>query len=145
MTGWRVGYLTCPDYVMERLLLLSAADITAVPTFVQAAAVAALAEDPTPMKETYRKRREYVCRRLRDMWLSFPEPEGAFYVFPNIEQFGLDSSEFCTRMIREGKVAAVPGSCFGAEGYIRLSYCYSDEELKKGLDRMEAFLKNLHP
>ena len=143
MTGWRVGYLTCPDYVMERLLLLSAADITAVPTFVQAAAVAALAEDPTPMKETYRKRREYVCRRLRDMGLSFPEPEGAFYVFPNIEQFGLDSSEFCTRMIREGKVAAVPGSCFGAEGYIRLSYCYSDEELKKGLDRMESFIQTL--
>ena len=143
MTGWRVGYLTCPDYVMERLLLLSAADITAVPTFVQTAAVAALAEDPTPMKETYRKRREYVCRRLRDMGLSFPEPEGAFYVFPNIEQFGLDSSEFCTRMIQEGKVAAVPGSCFGAEGYIRLSYCYSDEELKKGLDRMEAFIRSL--
>ena len=143
MTGWRVGYLTCPDYVMERLLLLSAADITAVPTFVQAAAVAALKEDPTPMKETYRKRREYVCRRLRDMGLSFPEPEGAFYVFPNIEQFGLDSSEFCTRMIREGKVAAVPGSCFGAEGYIRLSYCYSDEELKKGLDRMERFIQTL--
>lgn len=143
MTGWRVGYLTCPDYVMDRLLLLSAADITAVPTFVQDAAVAALQEDPAPMRETYRKRREYVCRRLRDMGLSFPEPEGAFYVFPSIEQFGLDSSEFCTRMIREGKVAAVPGSCFGAEGYIRLSYCYSDAELKKGLDRMEAFLQTL--
>ena len=143
MTGWRVGYLTCPDYVMERLLLLSAATIAAVPTFLQEAAVAALQEDPTPMKEVYRKRREYVCRRLRDMGLFFPEPEGAFYVFPNIEKYGLDSAEFCTRMIREGKVAAVPGSCFGAEGYIRLSYCYSDEELKKGLDRMEAFIRIL--
>ena len=143
MTGWRIGYLTCPDYVMDRLLLLSAGAITAVPTFVQEAAVAALKIDPSPMRETYRKRREYVCRRLEEMGLTFPEPEGAFYVFPNIEKFGIPSAEFCTRMIKEGQVAAVPGSCFGAEGYIRLSYCYSDEELKKGLDRMEAFLKTL--
>ena len=143
MTGWRVGYLTCPDYVMDRLLLLSAAEITAVPTFLQDAAVTALQTDPAPMREVYNKRRDYVCSRLRAMGLSFPEPEGAFYVFVNIAQFGMDSAAFCTRMIKEGKVAAVPGSCFGAEGYIRLSYCYSDEELKKGLDRMEAFLKTL--
>ena len=143
MTGWRVGYLTCPDYVMDRLLLLSAAEITAVPTFLQDAAVTALETDPAPMREVYRKRRDYVCARLRDMGLEFPEPEGAFYVFPSIEKFGMDSAAFCTRMIQEGKVAAVPGSCFGAEGYIRLSYCYSDQELKKGLDRMEAFLKNI--
>ena len=143
MTGWRVGYLTCPNYVMDRLLLLSAGTITAVPTFVQEAAVTALQTDPAPMRAVYEKRREYVCRRLRDMGLTFPEPEGAFYVFPNIEKFGLDSAAFCTRMIKEGKVAAVPGSCFGAEGYIRLSYCYSDEELKKGLDRMEAFIGTL--
>ncbi len=143
MTGWRIGYLTCPEYVMEKLLLLSAAAITAAPTFVQDAAIAALKEDPAPMVETYRRRRDYVCRRLRDMGLSFPEPEGAFYVFPNIAKFGIPSGEFCTRMIREGRVAAVPGSCFGAEGYIRLSYCYCDAELKKGLDRMEAFLAAL--
>ena len=143
MTGWRIGYLTCPEYVMDRLLLLSAAEITAVPTFLQEAAVTALTTDPSPMKEVYRRRRDYVCRRLRDMGLSFPEPEGAFYVFVDIRKFGIDSGTFCTRMIREGKVAAVPGFCFGAEGYIRLSYCYSDAELKKGLDRMEAFLKIL--
>ena len=143
MTGWRIGYLTCPDYVMDRLLLLSAGAITAVPTFLQEAAITALKTDPAPMVEVYARRREYVCRRLRDMGLTFPEPEGAFYVFPNIAKFGLDSAEFCTRMIKEGRVAAVPGSCFGAEGYIRLSYCYSDEELKKGLDRMEAFLQKL--
>ena len=143
MTGWRVGYLTCPDYVMDRLLLLSAAEITAVPTFLQEAAVTALKTDPTPMKEVYRRRRDYVCSRLRAMGLSFPEPEGAFYVFVDIRKFGLDSGTFCTRMIQEGKVAAVPGACFGAEGYIRLSYCYCDEELKKGLDRMEAFLETL--
>ena len=143
MTGWRVGYLTCPEYVMDRLLLLSAAEITAVSTFLQEAAVTALKTDPSPMKEVYRRRRDYVCRRLRDMGLSFPEPEGAFYVFVDIRKYGIDSGTFCTRMIKEGKVAAVPGFCFGAEGYIRLSYCYSDEELKKGLDRMEAFLKLL--
>lgn len=145
MTGWRIGYLVCPAYVMDRLLLLSAAEIAAVPTFLQEAAVTALSVDPAPMRETYRKRREYVCSRLRDMGLNFPEPEGAFYVFVNIEKFGLDSATFCTRMISEGKVAAVPGSCFGAEGYIRLSYCYSDAELKKGLDRMENFIQSLLP
>ena len=143
MTGWRVGYLTCPSYVMDRLLLLSAAEITAVPTFLQEAAVTALKTDPSPMKEVYRRRRDYVCGRLKAMGLSFPESEGAFYVFVDIRKFGLDSGTFCTRMIREGKVAAVPGACFGAEGYLRLSYCYSDEELKKGLDRMEAFLQTL--
>lgn len=143
MTGWRVGYLTCPEYVMDRLLLLSAGTITAVPTFVQAAAIAALKADTAPMKAVYQRRREFVCRRLRRMGLSFPEPEGAFYVFVDISRFGIGSEEFCTRMIREGKVAAVPGSCFGAEGYIRLSYCYSDEELEKGLDRMERFVKTL--
>ena len=143
MTGWRIGYLTCPGYVMDRLLLLSAAEITAVPTFLQEAAVTALQTDPAPMRETYRRRRDYVCRRLREMGLSFPEPAGAFYVFVDIRKFGLDSGTFCTRMIREGKVAAVPGACFGAEGYLRLSYCYSDEELKKGLDRMENFLKTI--
>ena len=143
MTGWRVGYLVCPGYVMDRLLLFSAAQITAVPTFLQSAAEEALNTDPSEMKDTYRRRRDYVCARLKEMGLSFPEPEGAFYVFVDIRKFGMDSGTFCTRMIREGKVAAVPGSCFGAEGYLRLSYCYSDEELKKGLDRMEAFIRSL--
>ena len=143
MTGWRVGYLTCPEYVMDRLLLLSAAEITAVPTFLQEAAVTALNTDPSEMRAVYRRRRDYVCSRLRAMGLDFPEPEGAFYVFVDIRKYGLDSGTFCTRMIKEGKVAAVPGACFGAEGYIRLSYCYSDQELKRGLDRMEVFLQTL--
>lgn len=143
MTGWRVGYLTCPEYVMDRLLLLSAAEITAVPTFLQEAAITALSTDPSPMVEVYRGRREYVCRRLDEMGLSYPAPDGAFYVFPDISGFGLSSEEFCIRMIKEGGVAAVPGSCFGTEGYIRLSYCYSEEELKTGLDRMEAFIQRL--
>ena len=143
MTGWRVGYLTCPEYVMDRLLLLSAAEITAVPTFLQAAAEEALKTEPTPMKEEYARRREYVCRRLDEMGLAYPAPEGAFYVFPDISKFGMGSEEFCTRMIKEGRVAAVPGGCFGSDDHIRLSYCYSMAELEKGLDRMEAFIKTL--
>ena len=143
MTGWRIGYLTCPDYVMDRLLLLSAGEIAAVPTFLQDAAVEALKTDPGPMRDTYAKRRAYITARLRDMGLSFPEPEGAFYVFVDIRQFGMDSAQFCTRMVREAAVAAVPGSCFGSEGYIRLSYCCSDSDLEIGMDRMEAFIQAL--
>ncbi len=143
MTGWRIGYLVCPDYVMDRLLLLSAFTITAVPTFLQDAAVTALDCDSTEMRETYRRRRDYVCGRLTEMGLEYPRPEGAFYVFPSIERFGMTGEEFCTRMIREGKLAAVPGSCFGTEGYIRLSYCYSDPELKTALDRLDAFIQKL--
>ena len=143
MTGWRVGYLTAPEYVMEKLLLLSAAEIASVPTFVQAAAVEALRTDPGPLADTFRRRREYVTGRLKGMGLPFPEPRGAFYVFPDIRRFGLSSDEFCTRMIREAGVAAVPGSCFGLEGYIRLSCCCSDENLREGLNRMERFLTAL--
>ena len=143
MTGWRLGYLTCPGYVMERLLLLSAANIAAVPTFLQEAAVAALQEDPTPMLAQYRARRDYVCRLLDEMGLSYPAPEGAFYIFPDISPYGLDSDTFCTRMIREGGVAAVPGSCFGTEGHIRLSYCCAMADLEEGLNRMEKFLGSL--
>ena len=145
MTGWRVGYLTCPDYVMDRLLLLSAAQIASVPTFAQDAALAALNTDVTAMREIYRSRRDYVLQRLTALGLSCPAPLGAFYVFPDISRFGMPSNAFCTRMIREAGVAAVPGSCFGAEGYIRISYCYSMEELSEGLNRLERFIRQLLP
>ena len=145
MTGWRVGYLTCPSYVMERLLLLSAAEIASVPTFLQDAALTALDTDVSAMRRTYRQRRDYVCSRLDAMGLQYPAPEGAFYVFPDISRYGMTSEEFCTRMIRESGLAAVPGSCFGAEGYIRLSYCNSQEELAEGLNRLEAFIQRLLP
>ena len=144
MTGWRIGYLVCPEYVMERLLLLSAATIAAVPTFLQAAAVEALKTDPAPMAQSYARRRALVCRRLEAMGLDFPKPEGAFYVFPDIRKFGMTSEEFCTRMIRESGVAAVPGSCFGTEGYIRISCCCSEADLEEALNRMENFCKKLH-
>lgn len=144
MTGWRVGYLVCPEYVMDRLLLLSAAQIAAVPTFVQDAAVTALSQNAADMVSAYRQRRDYVCKRLSDMGLAYPRPEGAFYVFADIRKFSMDDDTFCTRLISEGKVAAVPGSCFGTPGFIRLSYCYSDSELATGLDRLENFLKGLN-
>ena len=143
MTGWRIGDLKCPGYVMDRLLLLSAATITAVPTFLQDAAITALKTDPSAMREIYRRRRDYVCARLDAMGLTYPEPKGAFYVFPDVSKFGMGSEEFCTRMITEGKVAAVPGACFGSDRHIRISYCYSDEALEKGLDRMEQFIGSL--
>ena len=143
MTGWRVGYLIGPEDVMARLLLLHAAEVAAIPTFLQDACIAALSVSPKEMADTYARRREYVCRRLTEMGLDYPKAEGAFYVFPDISKFGLSSEEFCTRMILETQVAAVPGSCFGCEGYIRISYCCYDADLEKGLDRLESFLKTL--
>ena len=143
MTGWRMGWLRAPEGLMERLLLLSAATITAVPTFLQDAGVEALRTDVAPMRQIYRRRRDLVCRRLEDMGLSYPHPEGAFYVFPSIASFGLDSDPFCRRMIREAGLAAVPGSCFGTEGYIRLSYAASEEDLTEGMNRLEGFLRTL--
>jgi len=143
MTGWRVGYLVGPEDVIAQLLLLNAAAIASVPTFLQDSCVTALRQDTAQMAAVYRRRREYVCRRLTAMGLTFPTPEGAFYVFPNIAGFGLSDEEFCTRMIREVAVAAVPGSCFGCPGHIRISYCCSDEALEEGLNRMEEFLASL--
>ena len=145
MTGWRVGYLTCPEYVMDRFLLLSAAEIASVPTFVQDGALEALKTDVTQLRQRYSRRRAYMTGRLTQMGLTYPKPEGAFYVFPDISRFGLSSEEFCTRMIREVGLAAVPGSCFGAEGYIRLSCCNSEEELEEGLNRLESFIQRLLP
>ena len=143
MTGWRVGYLIGPEDVMARLLLLHAAELTAIPTFLQDACVTALQTDPAPMAQVYARRREIVCRRLREMGLPYPEPEGAFYVFPGIARFGLPDEEFCTRLITEGKVAAVPGTCFGCGGHIRISYACADDCLETGMDRLSAFLKTL--
>lgn len=143
MTGWRVGYLAGPQPVMERLLLLHAAEAASVPTFLQAACVTALETDVSFMAESYARRRDFLCRRLTEMGLAFPKPEGAFYVFADIRKYGMDSDTFCTRMIREGGVAAVPGSCFGTEGFIRLSCCCADSVLESALNRMEKFLKTL--
>lgn len=143
MTGWRVGYLVAPREMMKKFLLLHAAQVAAIPTFLQTACLTALKTDISSMVETYEERRRYVCERLTKMGLSYPEPKGAFYVFPNISQFGLEDSQFCRRLILEKKVATVPGSCFGAPGYLRISYACSLENLKTGLDRLEAFIGEL--
>ena len=143
MTGWRVGYLVGPQAVMDRLLLLHAAQVAAVPTFLQTACITALQTDISEMREIYRLRREFVVSRLREMGLSFPEPAGAFYVFVDIRRFGLSSEDFCARAIRQAAVAMVPGSCFGAEGYVRLSCCCSMDDLARGMDRLEDFLCRL--
>ena len=95
------------------------------------------------MREVYRRRRDYVTGRLHAMGLSFPRPEGAFYVFPDIRPYGMSSRDFCLRLIREGGLALIPGSCFGCEGHVRLSYCCGDSQLAEGLDRLEAFLKEV--
>lgn len=143
MTGWRVGYLVAPAEVTAKLLLLHAAEVAAVPTFLQAACVTALKTDVSEMRHEYRRRRDYVLSRLEKMGLSCPKPSGAFYVFADISRYGLSSDAFCTRLIREGKVAAVPGSCFGSDTHIRISYCCSMEALQLGLDRLESFLQSL--
>ncbi len=143
MTGWRIGYLAAPAEFLQRATVLQAAQIASVPTLIQKAAETALRCDVSEMAAAYRRRRDYVTGRLTAMGLEFPKPEGAFYVFPDIRKFGMDSETFCTRMIAEAGLAAVPGSCFGGEGHIRLSYCYSDAELEEGLNRLEEFLKTL--
>ena len=107
------------------------------------AAAAALSVDPAPMLETYRARRARVLAALEKMGLSVVEPAGAFYVFPSIKGTGLTSEQFCTRAIEEAGVGLVPGSCFGSEGYVRLSYCVSDEDLDEGLRRLDRFVMGL--
>ena len=143
MTGWRMGYLLSDSSVKERLELLHQFMVVSTPAPFQTACIRALGCDVTPMLETYRARRSYVLQRLRDMQLPVCTPDGAFYVFPSIQEFGLPSAEFCTRMIREAGLAATPGSCFGAEGYIRLTYCYGNDQLREGLARLEQFVRAL--
>ncbi len=143
MTGWRVGYLIGPEDVMARLLLLHAAEVAAIPTFLQDACVEALTVSNRDMIDTYARRRTYAAHRLTEMGLTFPEPEGAFYLFPDISPYGLDDEEFCTRLIVDAGVAAVPGSCFACPGHIRISYGCADAQLAEGLDRLETFLRKL--
>ena len=143
MTGWRLGYLMADRPLIDRLKLVHAFSVVSVAAYAQDACIEALRTDVSEMVDIYRTRRDLICSRLRGMGLDFIEPDGAFYVFPSIEKYGMGSEEFCLRMIQEGKIAAVPGSCFGSDGYIRLSFCYSTEEIARGMDRLEAFLQKL--
>ena len=143
MTGWRLGYCLADAPIRDRMQIFHQYSVVSVPSFVQPACVKALESDTTPVVDIFRKRREYVYKRLVDMGLEVQEPEGAFYMFIHVEKYGMDSLTFCEKMLKEGLVGLVPGIYFGTEGYARLSYCYSDEDLKKGLDRIEAFIKTL--
>ena len=143
MTGWRVGYLLADKAVKSRLEVFHQYAVTSVPAFIQPACVKALESGTAPMVEIFRKRRDYIYRRLTDMGFAIQEPQGAFYVFVDVRKYGMDSITFCERMLRESLVGAIPGIYFGTEGYIRLSYCYSDADLKEGLDRIERFIKSL--
>ena len=143
MTGWRLGYLCADRPVIEQLAKLHSYTVVSAVSFLQKGCAAALDYDPSPMIETYRRRRDYVYGRLVEMGMEVQKPQGAFYLFPSIQKYGMDSETFCLRMIQEAKLAAVPGSCFGADGYIRLSYCYADDELRQCLDRLERFLTTL--
>ncbi|HPE15546.1 MAG TPA: aminotransferase class I/II-fold pyridoxal phosphate-dependent enzyme [Oscillospiraceae bacterium] len=143
MTGWRVGYLLADEPVKAQLEKVHQYAVVSVNSFIQDACVTALGTSTDAMRETYRARRDYVYGRLCAMGLEVQKPEGAFYIFPSVARFGLSSADFCARMIREGLLAAVPGSCFGTEGFIRLSYCYGDETLHEGMDRLERFIRTL--
>ena len=143
MTGWRIGYLMGSAPVIRKLTALHGHILTCVPSMLQAACETALETDTAPMRETYAKRRALVLRRLHAMGLCCPIPDGAFYAFPDIRAFGLCSEAFCLRLIAEAGVAAVPGSCFGTEGHVRISYCCGEQTLERGMDRLEAFLEKL--
>ena len=140
MTGWRMGYLISPPEIVSSLALVHQFVVVSTASPFQKAAITALDFDPVELKKTYAKRRAYMLGRLKNMGLDLPEPQGAFYIFPSIKRFSLDSATFCTRMIKEAGLAATPGFCFGSDDHIRLTYCYSDEHLKEGLDRLEKFL-----
>ena len=143
MTGWRLGYLMADHPVVRQIEKVHQDSVVSTAAFSQDAGIEALRCDPVPMRETYKFRRDYALMRLRDMALPTPTPDGAFYCFPSIEAFRMDSTAFCTRMLREAGLAATPGACFGDDGHIRLTYCYDMEHLQKGFDRLEQFVMSL--
>lgn len=143
MTGWRLGWIAADASFVAQASKVHQYMVSSVPSFVQHAAVAALESDIEPALAVYRERRDLVLRRLDEIGLPVNRPDGAFYAFPSIERFGLTSEEFCERLIKEAGVALVPGALFGAEGYVRLSYCCSMEDIAEGLNRLERFVRSL--
>lgn len=148
MTGWRLGYCCGPEDIMRQMIKIHQFAIMAAPTVSQYAAITALRngdEDIMMMRESYNQRRRFLLSELSRLGIPCFEPFGAFYIFPNISQFGLSSEEFATRLIREFKVAVVPGSAFGksGEGFVRISYAYSIAELKAAFERIEQFIHTL--
>ena len=148
MTGWRLGYAAGPKVIMEQMLKIHQYAIMCAPTMSQYAAVDALQhgeKDVQVMRESYNQRRRFLMNAFKEMGLECFEPFGAFYVFPNIKKYGLTSEEFATRLLKEEKVAVVPGTAFGdcGEGFLRISYAYSLDNLKLALDRVKNFIERL--
>lgn len=148
MTGWRLGYACGPHVLLEQMIKIHQYAIMCAPTTSQYAAVEALRngdKDVSEMREAYNQRRRYLVHRFKEMGLPCFEPYGAFYVFPCIKEFGMSSEDFATRFLREEKVAVVPGNAFGdsGEGFIRISYAYSLDNLKASMERLERFVNKL--
>ena len=148
MTGWRLGYACGPKEILTQMLMIQQFAIMCAPTTSQYAAVEAMRngdEDVAKMREAYNQRRRYLMHAFKEMGLECFEPFGAFYVFPCIKEFGMTSEEFATRFLEEEKVAVVPGTAFGdcGEGFLRISYAYSLENLKIALGRMANFVERL--
>ena len=148
MTGWRLGYACAPKAIMEQMIKIHQFAIMCAPTTSQYAAVEALRngdDDVKGMRESYNQRRRFLMHAFAKMGLQCFEPYGAFYVFPCIKEFGLSSEEFAERLLREEKVAVVPGTAFGdcGEGFLRISYAYSLENLKIALEKIEKFVEKL--
>ena len=148
MTGWRLGYACGPRVIIGQMLKIHQFAIMCAPSTSQYAGVEALKngdEDVAQMREEYNGRRRYLLHRFKEMGLSCFEPFGAFYVFPCISEFGMTSEQFATKLLNTEKLAVVPGTAFGdcGEGYIRISYAYSLENLKEAMNRMEAFIQGL--
>ncbi len=148
MTGWRLGYACAPEELLKQMLKIHQYAIMCAPTNSQYAAVEALRncqDDVDRMREEYDHRRRYLMDRFRSMKLQCFEPFGAFYIFPSIREFGMTSDEFATKLLKTKKVAVVPGTAFGdcGEGFIRISYAYSLENLKEAIDRIEVFIQEL--
>ena len=148
MTGWRLGYAAAPEIILKQMLKIHQYAIMCAPTTSQYAAVDAMKngdQDVEAMRESYNQRRRYLLHAFEEMNISCFEPQGAFYTFPNIKRFGMSSDEFATRLLKEEKVAVVPGTAFGdcGEGFLRISYAYSLESLKKALGRIKRFVDRL--
>lgn len=148
MTGWRLGYALAPAQIMEQMVKLHQFAIMSSPTTSQYAAVSALKNgnsDVMEMRLAYDRRRRFLLHEMERLEIPCFEPRGAFYIFPDITESGMSSEEFATELLKEEKVAVVPGSAFGdcGEGFIRISYAYSIEELKAALARIEAFMKKI--
>ena len=148
MTGWRLGYAAAPKHILDQMVKIHQFAIMCAPTTSQYAAIEALRNgdrDVAKMRESYDQRRRFLMTTFKEMGIDCFEPYGAFYVFPNISRFGLSSDEFATRLLQEERVAVVPGTAFGdcGEGFLRISYAYSLDALKKALERMDRFIKKL--